>query len=240
MPDNNRLYTLDGLLRNGIFDNQKQDFMPVEKVLIPKIQRPYAQGRLSQTEIRDNFLDDLYLLLTTPAKTIELNFVYGTVTDGTFELLDGQQRLTTLFLLAWYLAVHGNEPQAVMSLLGKFTYETRTTSSGFIRKLVDTDLTVGKLSAGRAPFGNVTPGQFITSLGWYTGAYAKDSTVAGMLVMLDAIHARHTAIAEADRPGYADLDRIRFYLQNLDNLGLTDELFIKMNYYCPLNFFLSD
>ena len=35
MPDNNRLYTLDGLLRNGIFDNQKQDFMPVEKVLIP-------------------------------------------------------------------------------------------------------------------------------------------------------------------------------------------------------------
>ncbi len=229
MPDNNRLYTLDGLLRNGIFDNQKQDFMPVEKVLIPKIQRPYAQGRLSQTEIRDNFLDDLYLLLTTPGQTIELNFVYGTVTDGTFELLDGQQRLTTLFLLAWYLAVHGNEPQAVMSLLDKFTYETRTTSSGFIRKLVDTDLTVGKLSAGRAPFGNVTPGQFITSLGWYTGAYAKDSTVAGMLVMLDAIHARHTAIAEADRPGYAYLDRIRFYLQNLDNLGLTDELFIKMN-----------
>ena len=134
MPDNNRLYSFDGLLRQGIFDNDTETFKPVSTVLIPKIQRPYAQGRLSQTDIRRNFLDDLFAWLTQPGKTLELNFVYGSLTDGTFELLDGQQRLTTLFLLGWYLAVHEEDPDPIMKLLGKFSYETRTTSTSFIKK----------------------------------------------------------------------------------------------------------
>lgn len=227
MPNNDRLYTLDGLLRQGIYDDAKQAFVPVETVLVPKIQRPYAQGRLSQTEVRDNFLDDLFLGLTRTDETLELNFVYGSMTDGTFELLDGQQRLTTLFLLAWYLALYDGDRERIMELLGKFTYETRTTSISFIKKLIDKKLTLDKIP--KMPFAGTTPQNFISKLGWYTGAYSKDSTVTGMLVMLDDIHRKFMAIPDASHPTYADLDRIRFYLLDLDNLGLTDELFIKMN-----------
>ena len=36
---------------------------------------------------------------------IELDFVYGSIIIDTFQPLDGQQRLTTLFLFHWYFAL---------------------------------------------------------------------------------------------------------------------------------------
>lgn len=228
MPNNNRLYTFDELLRNGIYDEQQEAFTPVQKLLIPKIQRPYAQGRLSQSEIRDNFLEDIFTQILKRDKILELNFVYGSMTDGTFELLDGQQRFTTLFLLSWYLAITEPNVNEIMTLLGKFTYETRTTSSIFIKKLIDRKLTIEKLHTGEIVFAR-KPSETIKSLGWYTGAFSKDSTVTGMLVMLDAIDEKYKSLKEGKRPAYSDLSRVQFYLLNLKSLGLTDELFIKMN-----------
>lgn len=228
MPNNNSLYSFDGLLHQGIYDEKGNTFVAVEKILIPKIQRPYAQGRMSRKDIRTNFLEDIFSQLEIKDKILELNFVYGTMTDGTFELLDGQQRLTTLFLLSWYLAINDPDVDGIMSRLGKFTYETRTTSSSFIKKLVDRKLTIEKLPSGEK-FPDTTPGKFIASLGWYTGAFSKDSTVTGMLVMLDAIDEKYKSLKKDERPSYSDLSRIQFYLLDLKRLGLTDELFIKMN-----------
>ena len=54
---------------------------------------------------------------------------------GTFEPLDGQQRLTTLFLLHWYLASRSGrlgDPQAWTS----FTYATRPSARLFCERLV--------------------------------------------------------------------------------------------------------
>ncbi|QKU22054.1 DUF262 domain-containing protein [Acinetobacter lwoffii] len=67
------------------------------KIEIPIIQRDYAQGRLEQEKIRERFLNALYISLSEE-KSIELDFVYGSQVDDTLQLLDGQQRLTTLFL----------------------------------------------------------------------------------------------------------------------------------------------
>jgi hypothetical protein len=80
-------------------------------VEIPIIQRDYVQGRESESEIRTEFLKALYSALSKPkgdlSLPLDLDFVYGSV-EGTekqvFGPLDGQQRLTTLFLLHWYLA----------------------------------------------------------------------------------------------------------------------------------------
>ncbi len=229
MPNNNQLYTIDSLLREGIYDEHDDALKPVSKVLVPKIQRPYAQGRVSQKEIRENFLTDIFDHIAATGQPLELNFVYGALTDGTFELLDGQQRLSTLFLLAWYLAVREGNYHDIVPLLAKFTYETRTTSTGFIKKLIDKKLTVEKLIATGKPFEGISPKEAITRLGWYTGAYSNDSTVAGMLVMLDAIHKKYTSLPNELRPTYADLENLQFYLLDLNRLGLTDELFIKMN-----------
>src|SRR5579862_1635620 len=80
-------------------------------VEIPIIQRDYVQGRLSQSEVRTEFLKALHSALSKPngdpGLPLDLDFIYGSVESTgrqAFCPLDGQQRLTTLFLLHWYLA----------------------------------------------------------------------------------------------------------------------------------------
>lgn len=89
----------------------------INSVLIPKIQRAYAQGRRSEAGIREGFLTELFSALVED-KRKELNFIYGSVdihaeNDTRLILLDGQQRLTTLWLLTWYLHT-GTEATATM------------------------------------------------------------------------------------------------------------------------------
>ena len=82
-----------------------QEAVQLKKIIIPIIQRDYAQGRQNPdvNRVRDRFLDSLYDAVTE--EPIVLDFVYGDVdADGTMTPLDGQQRLTTLFLLHWYAA----------------------------------------------------------------------------------------------------------------------------------------
>ena len=81
----------------------------IKRVEIPLIQRDYAQGRTdpATSQIRSAFLEVLHAALSAnEPQEIGLDFVYGDVeTDsGTLRPLDGQQRLTTLFLLHWYIA----------------------------------------------------------------------------------------------------------------------------------------
>lgn len=218
----NQLYTLRTLLDKGVYDDETGQWLPVDLLYIPKLQRPYAQGRLSdnETEVRINFVKDLFDAITTGGQPIELNFVYGALIDNQFEILDGQQRLTTLFLLHWYVATRCGIDAATTAALKKFTYQTRTTSTQFISKLLTRSLTVTD---------STLPGQLIKSQPWFTTSYAKDSTVNGMLNMLDEIHRHYCLISSDNRPTTDSLDNIRFYLLELKGFGLTDELFIKMN-----------
>ena len=89
-----------------------QLFENYEQVVIPIIQREYAQGRAKI--VRNEFLKALYDALCQPEDApelpLDLDFIYGSVVNGSFQPLDGQQRLTTLFLLHWYLA-WGRQPQ---------------------------------------------------------------------------------------------------------------------------------
>jgi uncharacterized protein with ParB-like and HNH nuclease domain len=88
-------------------------FSEYKEIRIPRIQRAYAQGRKNEFFIRNSFLNDLFATLREN-DLLELNYVYGNVVkdkQGTpllFELLDGQQRITTLFLLHWYIACREN------------------------------------------------------------------------------------------------------------------------------------
>ena len=77
------------------------------KIEIPIIQRDYAQGREEKSELRDDFLNTLSSIVDN--KKVELDFVYGSVKNGVFQPLDGQQRLTTLFLMHWFIALKENK-----------------------------------------------------------------------------------------------------------------------------------
>ena len=103
------------------FDNDGESVV-LQKIVIPIIQRDYAQGRDEKEKdgpvfrVRNRFLDALKNAITSTP--ITLDFVYGDIdAEGTLTPLDGQQRLTTLFLLHWYVAKKEHIPEAEYEFL---------------------------------------------------------------------------------------------------------------------------
>ena len=81
----------------------------INQIEIPIIQRDYAQGRQTGTvkRVRERFLNNIFDAIKSH-RHLTLDFVYGEITDGKLTPLDGQQRLTTLFLLHWYASKKDN------------------------------------------------------------------------------------------------------------------------------------
>ena len=98
-------------------------------------------------QVLGRFLDALGQSLSAEAMetgTLDLDFVYGRWKDAdrTLEPLDGQQRLTTLFLLHWYLASLDRKFDEFRSWItlpsggSCFTYRTRPAAREFFDALV--------------------------------------------------------------------------------------------------------
>lgn len=214
MSDNLKKYSFNDLLKQG-------------KLRIPKIQRDYAQGRQSPKvdEIRKVFVHTLLLVVKGKRPATELDFVYGSNQNNAFEPLDGQQRLTTLFLLHWMLGVElsvsGNKKHSV------FTYETRNTSDEFCDELVQHEAMQFVQEAGAK---NTIPSAVIKGRDWFKWEWKYDPTILSMLVMIDAIYHEMGKDWTEDLSVYRqNLEHITFNLLNLGEFGLSNELFIKMN-----------
>ena len=208
------------------------------RVEIPIIQRDYAQGRISQKEVRENFLGALYTYLEQGKPNRDLDFIYGSLLDGEnsfrFVPLDGQQRLTTLFLLHWYLAQISTQMDVLREVLFKnnkslFSYETRASSSEFCTALMAHDINMTTLiSAGLGKTSRLS--ETIQDKGWFYSSWTHDPTIQSMLTMLDSIQAKFS-----DKPEFfqklIDEERpvITFLFLNLREFDLSDDLYIKMN-----------
>lgn len=191
------------------------------RIEIPIIQRDYAQGRLEQEKIRERFLNALCTSLNEE-KSIELDFVYGSQVDDALQLLDGQQRLTTLFLLHFYFANKDKIDSTTKNKLLNFTYETRISSREFCESLINDVFNITNLDA------TTKISELITDKPWFFLSWQQDPTIAAMLNMLDAIHTKFYNIHN----GWIKLTEknvIQFYHLNLDNFGLSDDLYITMN-----------
>ena len=77
----------------------------LSNILIPDFQRAYAQGRNTpqSREIIENFVNDIRKVLIGELPALSLDFIYGRKNNDAFEPYDGQQRLTTLFLVHLYI-----------------------------------------------------------------------------------------------------------------------------------------
>lgn len=167
----------------------------VHRVEIPIVQRDYAQGREDDatTRIRTDFLAALHVALTGDT-TLSLDFIFGDVRDNTFTPLDGQQRLTTLFLLHRYLAARAH--QLATGGWTCFSYATRASARAFCEALVAHPLDTTKPRVSEA----------ITDQPWFLSTWRHDPSVRAMLVMLDAIHKK---FADVDALGVAAPHRLR-------------------------------
>jgi len=204
------------------------ELMNEYSVEIPIIQRDYAQGREDPKtcEIRNKLLFDLFNAISEN-NNLDFDFVYGSLISGKFIPLDGQQRLTTLFLLYWYLAMKEDKIEDFRKMLlyddnSKFAYRTRITARDFCNELVANDVSI--------PDRDMPLSDKIKDASWFFLSWEKDPTIKSMLVMLDAIH---TKFNQCDY-FFEKLVRrkkslITFQFIELDNFGLTDDLYIKMN-----------
>ena len=190
----------------------------VKGIVIPIVQRDYAQGRETPEvkRIRDRFLTVLYDAVVNDKPTI-LDFIYGNVEDHRLIPLDGQQRLTTLFLLHYYIAMHELIPEEERDFLKEFTYKTRISSREFCKHLVGFEPDFSQPSLSKQ----------INDQAWFLLEWENDPTVRAMLVMLDSIHEKFHSTSGV----WPKLigDAITFYFLPLNKMGVTDELYIKMN-----------
>lgn len=213
-------------------------------VVIPMLQRDYAYGRPDEAEKRENFLRKLKQYIEDPTPH-ELDFVYGSVDrKGCLKLLDGQQRITTLFLLHWYLSLikdsrgdhHFDDFRKTVIFPdgeSKFSYKTRFSATDFCNAIANLKFKGIDRSEKYAEIINNRSSKIsaiISREKWFLPHWNYDPTITGMLNMLDSIM---SFFAPDDCRGYysklVGQDQLLFNFLNLDDFNLTDELYIKMN-----------
>lgn len=190
-------------------------------IVIPQIQRDYAQGRIEPhvNEIRVRILERFFEAInkSTP---IDIDFVYGYNSDNKFIPLDGQQRLTTLFLLHWYIAKRAKANND-LHILKKFRYETRRSSTDFCNALIENEIIFAE---------GVELNNWIVDQRWFFHSWKKDPTIIAMLTMIRDIHMMFKdSDFEKLWENICESNPITFNFLPIDDSGLTDELYIKMN-----------
>lgn len=221
------------------------------KLVVPIIQRDYAQGRVNDSvkEVRTDFLNALYDYLYENVPSRDLDFVYGTLIEDEDESrplfipLDGQQRLTTLFLLHWFLYQISDDGQLKEKFRNAlldgeqslFSYETRQSSEDFCNSLMKSNIDMNHLMTAKVKKGTKeieikSLSETIKNQPWFFRVWKNDPTVQSMLVMLDAIHMKFVDRAEFF-PALLDEENpiITFIFMDLKKYKLTDDLYIKMN-----------
>ncbi len=219
------------LLSNDEAIHENETWQPLSKIEIPIIQRDYAQGREGKEELRKSFLGALYNTVVEE-KPLELDFVYGSVKNSVLQPLDGQQRLTTLFLLHWFVAIKENRlDDELKKLLTKFTYETRTSSREFCKDLINKGIDFEKLletdyhDKDKSKPKNNELSKTIIDSPWFFLSWKRDPTIKSMLTMLNSIQQTFQNKTEV----WNKLNNISFHYIELQNFGLSDDLYIKMN-----------
>lgn len=195
-------------------------------VVIPQLQRDYAQGRAEAKELRVRFLSQILRVLREEER-LNLDFVYGYDKalspnhHPIFYPLDGQQRLTTLWLLHWYLLPSESVAEEREWLL-RFSYRTRSSSTRFCQLLVEHAVVDDSRLDVAA----------IKDQPWYRQSYNADATIAAMLGTLRTIK---ELVAPEERVALwkrlCHQRALTFDVIDIkgEEFRLTDELYIKMN-----------
>lgn len=153
------------------------------KIQVPYYQRDYAQGRIDNgriDNIRKVFVEEMYGAIMGNNKECHLGLVFGSYDENekVFIAVDGQQRLTTVFLLHWYVAWRENKLNDYKEKLLNFSWDTRSYSSQFVELLFKI-----------RPLGNVIDS--IKTNSNYFSVWENDPTVKGMLTMLEEIEKQY-------------------------------------------------
>ena len=196
-------------------------------IQVPNYQREYAQGRNNERAklIRNGFVTSLYGSIKNN-EPLELDFIFGgkesdEKKNDSFNPVDGQQRLTILFLLHWYVFMRANRSDYLKTLGDHFLYTTRTTSETFCKKICEEEWS---LDLALDEENKSCIADQIKDRPWFTGSMDSDPTVKSMLVVIDCIH---TLFSNFDKNDADKIDYVK-----------VAETLVSRN--CPISFFCLD
>lgn len=206
---------------NSVAEMSLWEVLATKRIVVPVIQRDYAQGRESQfaKNVRERFVERLYEAVQEEnGNPLCMDFVYFEKDGDKLIPVDGQQRLTTLWLFHMYHLAQENEE--ITKRLKRFSYEVRQTSKAFCKKLVERrhdwydELTENDTRTCK---------ETICNQPWFFTAWRRDPTIMGIIRMLDTIHAKGQGKTLADNWWEGE------YLTFLDYTTQEKDLYCKMN-----------
>ena len=196
---------------------------------VPRVQRDYVQGRMDEHSriVRANLLKDIkqayegsVIPPNTKPEPLDLNFIYGKTTKGkVFYPVDGQQRLTTLFLL--HLFAFADDDTKTEKFL-RFSYQARTTTRDFFEELICHRKEVFSSSE--------SPKAVVTDAAWFIDSWKYDPSVKNALNTLNDICSLGLNVANLKNQLEEKTNpKVYFQFVELDKLGMEDDLYIKLN-----------
>lgn len=220
------------------------------EIVIPIIQRDYAQGRDNNNviEIRENFIKDIFSKLIDNQK-LKLSFVYGTEEGSQYIPYDGQQRLTLIYLLTLYFTEYSGERILINSnnekinILSKFYYKTRDFSSDFCAYLTlnkNGFFNNNKLSEIKCDTDHLydLKNRIINDNNFFS-AWLSDPTVSSMINVLQTIHImfnnlfeKNDSIEKRKQTAIDFINKIKNGFIFFDWCSLdkgSDSIYVKMN-----------
>ena len=151
--------------------NNIKELLKEEELIIPEIQRDYVWG--DNELVIKRFINNIKNMKDN--EELDIGFFYSYKIYENFNaLIDGQQRITTLILLSWYVGVDNTK-------LNNFKFKVRENSNNFLEKLLEQ-----KSAEIPAIDGKKISDKIKNSI-WYKRIWDNDPTVKSILNALDII-----------------------------------------------------
>ena len=207
-----------------------------DKIIIPDLQRDYCWGNPYSKDNKDSlvnsFLDSIYSVFEkAPDKDITMGLIYGYYDElkpYQLQLCDGQQRLTTLFLIMGVINRYTDNKFREL-LISDFElheddkephllYGIRESSLYFL-----SDLTTHFFLDSKLSFSD------ITSQYWFLNSYKQDSTICSILRAIETIEERLKKTEDYETLGEFLQSNLKFLFYDMNDRQNGEETFVVIN-----------
>ncbi len=207
-----------------------------DKIIIPDLQRDYCWGnpysKHSEESLVNSFLDSvLYLFKQNPDKDITMGLIYGYYDELKpyhLQLCDGQQRLTTLFLIMGVINRNVNNRYREL-LISNFElneddrephllYGIRESSLYFLSDLCTHFFLDPKISHDD-----------IKNQYWFLNSYNQDPTILSILRALETITNRLNNVDSLEALGDFLQKHLKFLFYDMNDRQNGEETFVVIN-----------
>ncbi len=189
-------------------------------IVVPEIQREYVWGEKDNVFIALNVIDDLKKSCAENANK-NMGFLYSyAANDKDIYLIDGQQRFTTMVLLAFYLSIKENKVETfrenfrVDSTRMAFSYRVRSETETFLTEMFSKCSSLVDIKE-------------LKDMTWFHSYYANDVSISNMantLIQLYDYLKSDTSLTYS----YI-MSKVEFWYFNVEETSQGEELYITMN-----------